>query len=196
MNLQRHPSATTHLISLVIPHPSIAHHSTLSLSCVPPEMSSAEYAPVTRGALKLKGVSQASKPHRKKKAKPEPSLAAHQDSKDGDREKTEDDNLKRQNKSPSRDGEDEERDDGKGEERGDGDEGGDREGEKDPKEQGDIMVTRGKTAAEMRHEERRKRKVRFPNLHSGQTRIFHLFLPCTTTHSSPLPLISSPRKSS
>lgn len=123
-------------------------------------MSSAEYVPIARGALKLKGVPQASKSHRKKKAKPEP-LAALKDPKDEDREKTGDDKLERQIKSGSRDREDEERDDRKDEEQGGEDTGEKREREEelDSKEQREIAFSRGKTAAEMRHEERRKKKV-------------------------------------
>ena len=128
-------------------------------------MSSAEYVPVTRGALRLKGVPQASKSHRKKKLKPEPSSTAHKLSKDGDREKAEDDKLGRQTRSRSRDSGGEERRDVRKDEEREGEDlagerEGAREGDPDPNEQGEMMVSRGKTAAEMRHEERRKRKVR------------------------------------
>ena len=126
-------------------------------------MSSAEYAPVARGALKLKGVPQASKSHRKKRAKPEPSSTTQTDSKEGDRETTDNDKLERQIRSRSRDRDDQEHDDGKEEEQRDRDMGAQREresgGEINPKEQEEIPISRGKTAAEMRHEERRKRKV-------------------------------------
>lgn len=146
-------------------------------------MSSTDYVPVARGALKLKGVPQASKSHRKKKAQPEPSFTAHKDSK-GDREKTEDTKVERQIRSHSRDREDQERYDRNDEERAGGEVGGEREreGDMDPKEHGEIPISRGKTAAEMRHEERRKRKVLvFPlvfalwfsfHFRSGPNRIF------------------------
>ena len=126
-------------------------------------MSSAEYAPVARGALKLKGIPQVSKSHRKKRAKPEPSSTAHADSKDGGRETTNNDKLERQIRSRSQDRDDQEYEDRKEEEQRDSDMGGEREreseGEINPKEQEEIPISRGKTAAEMRHDERRKRKV-------------------------------------
>lgn len=126
-------------------------------------MSSAEYAPVARGALKLKGASQASKSHRKKKPKPEPSILELEDSKDGDREGREDDRIEHHVRTRSWDQEDQEHDDRRDEARGGGELAGEqersRERDIDPKEQNEIPSSRGKTAAEIRHEERRKRKV-------------------------------------
>lgn len=167
-------------------------------------MSSAEYVPVARGALKLKGVSQASKSHRKKKPKPEPSLLAHKDTKEGDLEKREDDKIERHIRSRSRDQEDEERNDRRDKEREGGGVGGEQERERetdmDPKEQEEIPTSRGKTAAEVRHEERRKRKVCVPlppcfalrfsfNFRIGRNRI-SLFTPFLPMRS--YPSISSP----
>lgn len=126
-------------------------------------MSTADYAPVARGALKLKGVSQSSKSHRKKKPKPEPSLLAHQGSRAGDREKREDDRIGRRRRSHSQDQKDQEHDDRNDEEQDGVDLGGEQERERErdinPEEQDEVPISRGKTAAEIRHEERRKRKV-------------------------------------
>ena len=150
--------------------PRGAHHQlrvSFVFSFFPSKMSSAGYAPVSRGALKLKGAPQASKSHRKKKPKPEPSLLELNDSKVGDREGREDDKTERHIRSRSRDQGDQEHDDKRSEERGGGELAGEqersRERDIDPKEQDEIPSSQGKTAAEMRHEERRKRKVGFPS---------------------------------
>jgi hypothetical protein len=125
-------------------------------------MSTTEYAPQTKGALKLKGVSQipkASRKNKKPKAKyepepePEPEPSLDSASKPDGIETTEGGNKSR------------------------GEDDGDRDGvgrvkEEEGKKGGEELMTRGKTAAEMRHEERRRKKVSLSFFSSSSPTLF------------------------